>query len=380
MHDLGAIPAGGVQYAVFLPVDLSAHRRRCTAGPLMGTLRAVLQWNAPPTSPTLPPYWGNSEDCRVQLRPGDPDSAQIPALLNVSSFSVDDINGASGLLNGNAPFGGVVALRGILGGFSATPRQYKVQVRKDGELNWRTLTNPIDVQFFRFDAANNIVDCSGAAGFQFQCTRNLVPSARPGSGVVQYINATTGGTHDVLTDNTLGYWLTNTTDEGLWHVKVTFRDAVTLVTVETQTVTVRIDNTAPRLFADFAAGGQCGKFAIGAQLSGSYQAHDPGSNPLLTPAVLNTSVFQHFNVLSATVLPPGLIPQSVNLDGTGSNVEGLPNIGADGSWTLNTANGQPCGYVIRFLGSDRTIYGTLSGASFNLVTLTGEYDLGFCLG
>jgi hypothetical protein len=373
VHDLGTIPAGGVQYAVYLPADLSAHRQLCADGPLMGTLRAVLQWSVPPPSATVPPYWGNIADARVQLRPGDPAQQQLPALLNISGYSVDDIHG-NGMLNGNAPFGGVVAIRGIMGGFPASMRQYKIEVRKQGTLSWSTLDNPIDVQFYRFDAANGIVDCSPSLGFQFQCTKTITPVA----GWYDYINATNGATHDVLVDNTLGFWHTNITDEATWEVKVTFRDPITLSLTPTQTVTLRIDNTAPTMHAQFNAGGQCGKFAVGAQISGTYNAHDPGSNPLvLNPA---DPIFQHFASISAIVLPPGLIPHNVNLDASGSNTEVLPATGQDGAWTLDTTNGQPCGYVIRFLGSDRTIYGTVSGAIFNLVTLTGEYDLGFCLG
>jgi len=132
------------------------------------------------------------------------------------------------------------------------------------------------------------------------------------------------------------------------------------------------------MHAQFTNGGQCGKFAVGAQITGTYNAHDPGSNPLaLNP---NAAEYQHFASISAIVLPPGLIPHNVDLDASGANTEVLPAIGQDGSWSLDTTGGQPCGYVIRFLGSDRTIYGTVSGPNFNLVTLTGEYDLGFCLG
>jgi len=373
VHDLGAIPAGGVQYVVYLPADLSSHRQLCTDGPLMGTLRAVLQWNAPPPTATTPPYWGNITDARVQLRPGDPAQQQLPALLNISGYSVDDIH-ANGMLNGNAPFGGVVAIRGIMGGYPTTMRQYKIEVRKQGTPGWTTLTNPIDVQFYRFDAGNSIVDCSPAAGFQFQCTKTITPAG----DWYDYINATNGATHDILVDNTLGFWHTNITDEDTWEIKVTFRDPITMTLSPTQTVVLRIDNTAPTMHAQFTNGGQCGKFAVGAQITGTYNAHDPGSNPLaLNP---NAAEYQHFASISAIVLPPGLIPHNVDLDASGANTEVLPAIGQDGSWSLDTTGGQPCGYVIRFLGSDRTIYGTVSGPNFNLVTLTGEYDLGFCLG
>ena len=79
---------------------------------------------------------------------------------------------------------------------------------------------------------------------------------------------------------------------------------------------------------------------------------------------------------------PGLCADPINLDGTGSptrSYPAVPTTGINGTWSLTTNNCQPCGYAIRFIGSDRTIFGYLAGANFNVTSLTGEFDLGFCL-
>ena len=47
--------------------------------------------------------------------------------------------------------------------------------------------------------------------------------------------------------------------------------------------------------------------------------------------------------------------------------------GEAGTWTLDTAGMEPCGYVIRLTACDRTNYGSVGNA------LCGGHDIGFCL-
>jgi hypothetical protein len=382
VHDLNAIPAGGVEYAVYLPVDLSSYFRKCTDGAVVRRLRAVLQWNVPPSAidPNQLPHWGNRSECRVQLRPGDPEQALVPTLLDISNVPADGagINQATGLTVAfDAPFGGTVAIRAIMGGYPATPRQYKLQVRKSGDVTWRTLNNPIQVRFFQFDGIGNVIDCSAAPGFQVECVKTLDAPL----DWYDYINTDTGGVKTVLVDNTIGYWHTTIADEGLWEIKATFRDSSISPEVDTQIVKVRIDNTAPSVHAQFdhatLPSGQCGKFNPGAVVTGTYSTNDAGSNPLVPDATI--SEFQHFYAIQAVLIPGGLIPHAVSLDGLGST-RVLGNMGGNGTFSLDTAGGTPCGYVIRFIASDRTIYGYLSGAVFNTTSFSNEYDVGFCLG
>ena len=386
VHDLFSTPAGGVQYAVYLPVDLSKYLQSCRAGALVGRLRAVLQWNTPPstTNPDAPVYWGNRSECHVQLRPGD---GLVPTLLDISNVPADDagINQSTGLTRAfDAPFGGAVAIRAIMGGYPNPPRQYKIEVQKDGELTWRTLTNDIDVRVFRFDTGTgNVVDCDPLMpGFQVECVEHLSPTAGLDPGWYTYLNATNGTTRTVLVDNTIGYWHTGPNEEGKWRIRASFRDNAMSPHVFTQEVVVRIDNTAPRVHAELAVSTdpqhQCGKFVRGDVISGTYTCDDRGSNPSVPDPTL--SEFQHFYAITAYTLPSGLIAAPVSLDGDGST-RVLGNMGGSGGFSLTTVSGdRPCGYVIVFVVSDRTIYGYASTAgAFTTTNLSGSYELGFCL-
>jgi hypothetical protein len=77
VYDIDKIPKEGLEYAVFLPVDLSCRRRPCQEGPVVVRVRAILSWQvAPPCSnPSYIPVWGNREETlsissRVHLRSG----------------------------------------------------------------------------------------------------------------------------------------------------------------------------------------------------------------------------------------------------------------------------------------------------------------------
>src|SRR5262249_3568534 len=49
VHDIATIPADGLAYSAVLPVDLDAVRRPCQT-PRVARVRAVLSWNAPPST------------------------------------------------------------------------------------------------------------------------------------------------------------------------------------------------------------------------------------------------------------------------------------------------------------------------------------------
>jgi hypothetical protein len=62
VHDYNGIPAAGLEYKVFLPVNLFEHEQPCSEGLRTVKVRAVLSWNTPPsiTNPNAPVVWGNS--------------------------------------------------------------------------------------------------------------------------------------------------------------------------------------------------------------------------------------------------------------------------------------------------------------------------------
>ena len=108
----------------------------------------------------------------------------------------------------------------------------------------------------------------------------------------------------------------------------------------------------------------CGKFPVGTILNGTYEVHDPGTS----------SPNQHFGSLSLDVIPDGpangaqVVPSS-------RSFPVVPTTGEAGAWTLDTGatNMEPCGYVIRLVGCDRTIWNSGS------VGLCASEDVGFCL-
>lgn len=372
VHDLLTVPADGVQYSITMPVDLGKYMKNCTT-PVVGMLRGILRWAAPPppNQPDYTPFWGNREECLMQLQPGDPADALIPSLLNISDVPADaaSINPAGLAIAGLRPFGGIVAIRGRMAGF--LNREYRIEVRSLDTGEVRILNNPIKVFFAQEDAIGNPVDCDPGGPFNFECVADVVPVG----GWYPYKNRSTGGGRTYLTDNTLGFWHTGPADEGRWQIKVTFRQTGNPLTeVDTQTVVVRIDNTAPTVFADFTGLGQCGKFKKGDLIEGTWSSHDPGAPTHPNPSL---AVFQHWNAISAVIIP-NLGCGAVTFDGP-TTFPALPTTGGSGGWTVDTGGCQPCGYAIRFIASDRTIYGYVGGPAFYVTSLHGEYDLGFCL-
>jgi hypothetical protein len=277
---------------------------------------------------------------------------------------------------GQRPFGGIVAIRGRMAGF--IDREYKITVENVDTGEVRVLQNEIDVFFAEEDAIGNPVDCDPGGFFNFECVKHVVPAA---GGWYPYPNRSSGGgNRTYLTDNTLGFWHTSANDEGRWRIKATFRNAGAPLTAEdTQTVVVRIDNTAPTVHAEFTGIGQCGKFKKGDLIQGTWSSHDPGSTTLVPD---NTLVeFQHWSSIHASIIPAlGCGP--VNFDGTGLPSRShppIPTTGGNGTWTVDTSGCQPCGYAIRFVAYDRTIYGYSGGPTFYVTSLSDEYDLGYCL-
>ncbi|HVO42494.1 MAG TPA: hypothetical protein VMT34_07715, partial [Aggregatilineales bacterium] len=141
-----------------------------------------------------------------------------------------------------------------------------------------------------------------------------------------------------------------------------------------QEILVRIDNTAP--VASLAITGatfngnpipavDCGKFPVGTVISGTYSGHDPGT-------ASSAPDFQHFGGLSFEVLPAGPA-HGANVNPPSRSFPIVPTIGEDGTWTLDTAGMDACGYVIHMTVCDRTNVNSTGNA------YCATADVGFCL-
>lgn len=410
-HDLQSIPADDLQYAVFLKTDLSKYRVPCEAGPRIVRLRAILSWEAapPPGNPNYVPVWGNRRECLVQLRPGKL-VGHIPLIETVGDVSVPEINQVTGLATGDgeigsftvldSPFGGQVTITGEIGdppesygggapdSFSGGYK-YRLEVFGPPPFDsWQPLVNPmyVDVATWTLGFPNS---CPMQPGV-YVCQVKLTPTDDGdgfGPGWYEYLEDKKGVHTRHLVLDTLGRWQTNAAMEGLWQIRISAKDpAGPILFPGIQTVTVRIDNTPPSGPAGPGAtqaqieanppleitgatfngnpipATDCGKFPVGTILSGTYEVHDPGF----------TSPNQHFGGLTLDVIPDGPAHGAAPSPSSRSYPVVSTN-GEAGTWTLNTAGMDACGYVIRLDASDRTNYDSRG----NPLRMT--YDVGFCL-
>lgn len=398
VHDLNSIPAGGLQYAVFLHTNLSAHIEPCEAGAKLARLRAILSWETapPPGNPNYVPTWGNREECLVQLRPGE-GTGHVPIIETVGDMGVDDINQVTGLATGQgvlaaltanqSPFGAVVTITGRIGnppdsfGGGAARFKYKIEVSPASVDDWHPLTNKVAVKISEM-VGGIPQECDPG---EFVCDRELLATDDGdglGDGWYEYMEDLIGPAQRFLVVDKLASWVTDATMEGLWKIRITAKNPVTGdVFPGFQEVRVRIDNTAPT--ASLAITGatfngnpipaeDCGKFPVGTILTGTYEVHDPGT----------TSPNQHFGGWSLDVIPDGPANGAAPVPSSGS-FPVVPTTGEAGTWTLDTSNpppgpagGEPmdaCGYVLRLLACDRTI---VNSGSVGFCTAA---DVGFCL-
>lgn len=394
VFDLESIPRGGVQYAVFLKTDLGGRIAPCFAGPRLARLRAILSWETPPppTNPGYEPVWGGRVESLVQLRTGMA-VGHRPVIETVGNISVDDLHPTTGLADGfgvgasftanESPFGGVVHITGRIGDApdtfhgSAAPFKYRVEVspaEPEAE-DWHPLTNPVTVKISEFHRGEP-QDCDAGGRFNLVCERELLATDDGdglGDGWYTYLDDLKGDWTRNLVQDQLASWATGPSLEGLWKIRITAKDTGTsppTVYPGSQEVRIRIDNTAPSAalaITGATLGGvpipavDCGKFPVGAVISGTYEVRDRGTS----------STNPHFGSLEFAVLP---FAAAVETTPASPRVfPRVPTEGEAGTWVLKTEGMLPCGYVIRLTATDRTIWN--SGA----VGLSDSDDVGFCL-
>lgn len=352
VHDIGGIPAEGLQYAVFLPVNLAGRRQPCEDGAKLVKVRAILSWQTPPppTNPNYVPHWGNREETTVQITvgPNVPQGVHTPFLESVGNMAVSEIDPVTGLANGPAvaagftavdsPFGGTIVVTGhiayppdVVGG-GALPLKYKVYVSDDGGAVWQPLANSFRIWLTQLQDGvwsgptpiTQSVDVDGWYTYREDLT------AGPGNA------------EQFVVQNVLAHWHTGAAMTGLWKIKIEAKDPVTnMVYPGVQIVTVRLDNKVPDAGITITSGGgPCADFTIGDVITGTYEAID-----------------EHFGSLNLGVSP--------GLGGTFTAPPSLPRVyptdvpsgtGETGTtWSLDTAGMPKCGYVVRIHVKDRTI-------------------------
>ncbi len=338
VYDLNGIPAGGVYYAVRLPVDLNEYRQSCKRGPRVVPIRAILSWNTPMdcSNPNGVPVWGNREQTLINIAP----SASVPAgkIAILGGIPVVHIDNSTGLTTASAvfatnnlapdafgrpcPFGGRVSVQGapLIG------HSYKVEVIPEGSVV------PVPV------VHDLVVTRSDGTTFTH--------TADPTTGRFTYLPF-----HQNI-NSLLAQW--DTTGDLKWRVRLSTFDAANNL-IGTDTHWVQLDNTAPEASITITTGpGDCGKFPSGFTLTGSFVATDlylSGYSLSVEPAVNDPG--------EAVPTPSGGLVNTAPAPGD--------------TWDLDTTGMDACGYVIRVVASDRAIVNSQSSGHVR------SDSVGFCL-
>jgi hypothetical protein len=351
VYDFTPLPNGGLEYAVFLPVNLEELRRPCRAGGKVISIRAIMSWNVPPppTDPDHVPMWGNRLETMVLVKPGQVVSGHTPIIQTVGSMAVAKIDPGTGLADGTAdlagftandsPFGGEVILTGHIANApdissGATSLRYRVEVSDDGGLSWHRVTNAFGLgrdqllngSWTSLPAVSQKVDLDD----YYEYREDLVGG--PGNAQIFPVG------------NVLARWQTAGLT-GMWKVRLVAKDSGGFEWPSAE-VAVRIDSAPP--IADLTittGGGSCADFTVGDLVGGTYSVSD-----------------EHLGGLTLSIQPGngGEFTQPLPLP-AGSKMPLsrsyplVPPTHDSGTWELDTKLLPRCGYVIRLDASDRTI-------------------------
>lgn len=358
VYDIHSIPRDGLEVAVHLPADLLRHRIPCTEGPRIIPIRAILSWATPIpcATPNATPVWGNRLETLVHVRPGRRIGDDLePLLSSVGGIPVGDIDGVgfaqnavavtTGAYFNDAPFGGRINLAGkIINGNAGT--RYRAMIRAHGIGSYVPLG-------LEPDGVTLTVVTPGPV-----TTATTIHA--DGSGYYAYQDYSSS---HYVEANILSIWQTGALEHGKkYDLRIDIKDPGNpLVDIQSNVVTVEIDNVAPTLTLNFTTlAGDCAHFGEGAVFSGNFTVSDP-----------------HFGGFSFEILPPGpangVLPSPAS--GASSHLGGvIADPGISSTFTLNTAGMDPCGYALVLHASDRT--NVNSGQTHN----SSQDSVGFCLG
>ncbi len=376
VHDYSSIPAGGLQYSVFLPVDLTSHQQPCDDGAKTAKVRAVLSWNVPPSStdPYAPVTWGNSDETLILINPGQTilPGQQVPFLSRVGDIAESSIDSSGRITDAytletgahyiKAPFGGVIKLAGFISN-PVAGMKYRIMKKPHGapDTSYAPIINePIGLTL-------TIDEFNGVSWTQTPLTLHDL-----GSGYYSYENYSSD---HAVEANLMGVWYTTSADTGnAYDLRIDLNtDGNPADDAHSNVVTVLVNNDQPVALLDITMGGECGDFNPGDDFSGSYTA--------------TASDFGWFSFVIQPSGPPsypshGVLP--VPASGTSTEYGGGiadPGVSAQ-LYTLNTGVNpgppptgpmDPCGYSLTLQVWDRTNVNSGGGYNYN------QASVGFCL-
>jgi len=355
VHDINDIPDGGLWYQASLPVNLDDHKKEwCQAG--RARIRGILSWATPPTphDPDYVSHWGDWENCWIEIKPlpkGVEEGKVTPVLESIGSMPVGKIDGA-GYANGenvggtltadDSPFGGVIKFTGIIAFPTSSNLEYRVMVKGPSDVTAKPWTKSFKV---------NVTTVVGGS------VTYTNPTQTASGDWFEYIPQS-GPVHKSVAENLLARF--TATEEGLHTVYLQIREASSpFILATSATESFLVDNTRPAVNIEITSGtGNCGKFGIGDIISGTYSMVDLHSKSLdlsVTPSTEAAGGHLEFT----SVVPAAALPAPAPLPTASNSLRDSPltltTNGASGTWELNTAGMDPCGYNIRIHGEDRTI-------------------------
>lgn len=391
VYDITNIPPEGLQYAVYLPVDLSSFKDKCTKHKVL-KIRGILSWQNPPpnNNPNHNPVWGNKVDALIQIKPGKfvESGKQIPFITFVGGMVVNKISGNSetiipsaigdGYANGvnalESPFGSVISICGRISNppditAGAAKLKYKVQYKKSTETNWHDIDNNFKIYISTWNGTtwSQSPESQIATSGYYEYKEDL--SAPPGDIIQQFIDGSDYGGGSVLAD-----WHTPVAGgDGLYEIRVLLyklgappSPGVPADNISSNVIKIMVDNTSPNAEISLDAG-PCEFTKPPAIITGTFKATDNHFwqySISLSPYGPSTNdKFKH-RPLPALEYTYGQVPAYPTLPASGA---------ANGTFKLDTKDMKPCGYVIYLHIWDRTIVnnymqGNQNGAS-----------VGFCL-
>jgi hypothetical protein len=363
VHDYSSIPAAGLRYSVFLPLDMTSHRQPCDVGPKTAKVRAVLSWNVPPSNidPYAPVTWGNSVETLILVTPGPSvqPGTQIPFLSRAGDIVESKIDGngritdAYALETGahfiNAPFGGLVTLAGFISN-PVPGMKYRVMKKPHGasDMLYAPIVVPggLTLTIDQFNGVN--------------WTQTSLTEPADADGYYLYQNYSVNHTVEA---NIMGQWYTTAADTGhAYDLRIDLSvDGNPAHDAHSNVVTVLVDNTAPVAEPlSLTLGGVCGDFNPGDTIQGHFTATD-----------------DDFGGFSFVILPPGPANGVLPSPASGASIYFGGSIGDPGlsgqPFTINTTGMAVCGYSLTLNVWDRT--NVNSGQSNHL----SQAFAGFCL-
>lgn len=370
VYDSDPLPEGGLEYAVFLPVNLDQYRKPCREGARLMKIRAILSWQTPPkcSNPNFIPVWGNREETIIHIKPGkaiDP-GITVPLLTAVGDIIVSKIDSTgliqdanaihTGVAYDDAPFGGRITLAGkIVNGTSLS--KYRIMRKPNGapDSAYVPLTNEptgIGITVNTWSLATGLVqtdltihaDANGYYDYQDYASDHFVES------------------------NILSVWFSNSAEDNQrYDLRLDLKvDANPANDIHSNVVTVLVDNTRPEADLSITLGTavECAEFNVGQVINGTYKATD-----------------LHFQRFSFVIRPSGPAHGVLPIPPAGSHglipppgLSFIPDPGvSSGTFQLHTANMGPCGYSLTIVVSDRT---NVNSGQGNFIS---EDSVGFCL-